>query len=90
MLRPVLLSGSRGVFRITNRGRDLLALNLPKLTVKDLKRYPEFAAFRRGSVGGTTVPEDDAPMVKTETPQEQLENAYRALRDTLGTTFSTW
>src|SRR5579883_1014663 len=30
----------RGVFRITGRGKELLALNVPKLTIKELSRYP--------------------------------------------------
>src|SRR5689334_972570 len=35
----------RGVFRITDRGRELLALNLPRLSIQNLSKYPEFVAF---------------------------------------------
>jgi restriction system protein len=75
----------RGVFRITDRGKDLLALNVPRLTIRDLSKYPEFVAFHRGTVPDGTeqavAPEkvDSA----SETPEEQLANAYTLLRDAL-------
>jgi restriction system protein len=37
----------RGVFKITKRGRDLLGLNLPSITNKNLAVYPEFVAFQK-------------------------------------------
>ena len=72
----------RGVFRITGRGRELLALNLPKLTIRNLSKYPEFVAFHKGSQNGgdddqATIPE------KTQTPEEQLANSYKVIRDSL-------
>jgi restriction system protein len=37
----------RGVFKITARGRELLALNLPKLTIQNLSKYPSFKRSTR-------------------------------------------
>jgi restriction system protein len=72
----------RGVFRITQRGKELLALNRPRLTIQDLSKYPEFVAFHKGS----SEPPDGEPEPKPEraqTPEEQLTNAYKILRDSL-------
>lgn len=72
----------RGVFRITERGKELLALNLPKLTVQHLSHYPEFVAFHKGSQsGGDEIQECRAE--KTQTPEEQLADAYKVLREAL-------
>jgi restriction system protein len=72
----------RGVFKITERGRELLALNVPKLTIRDLSKYPEFVAFHKGSQNGG---DDDQESIteKTQTPEELLANAYKVLRDSL-------
>lgn len=74
----------RGVFRITDRGKELLKLNVPKLTIKNLNVYPEFVAFHRSSPNGREDEPDDKPE-KTETPEEQLASAYKVLRDALAT-----
>ena len=72
----------RGVFRITERGKELLALNLPKLTIQNLAKYPEFVAFRRGSQSAGDEDQEIEPE-KTQTPEEQLASAYKVLRDSL-------
>ncbi len=74
----------RGVFKITKRGQELLALNLPNLTNKNLAAYPEFVAFQKGAHtqgGGNEAEKPD----KTETPEEQIAGASRLLRDALAT-----
>jgi restriction system protein len=65
----------RGVFKITDRGRELLELNLPKLTIKQLAVYPEFVAFHKGSQKSDENEQEERE--KKETPEEQLENATR-------------
>ncbi|MFN3326099.1 MAG: winged helix-turn-helix domain-containing protein [Bryobacteraceae bacterium] len=71
----------RGVFQITERGRELLALNLPRLTIRELSRYPEFVSFHKGDNGAR---QESSPAGEaTLTPEEQLESAYRVLRDNL-------
>ncbi len=72
----------RGVFRITERGKTLLELNLPRLTIQNLSKYPEFVAFHRGSQNGGEE-EREIKSEKTQTPEEQLANAYKILRDSL-------
>jgi restriction system protein len=72
----------RGVFRITDRGRELLALNLAKITVQHLNQYPEFTAFHKGNESGIVQDEASLPL-KTQTPEEQLANAYKVLRQAL-------
>lgn len=76
---------ARGKFRITQRGRDLLATNPMALNVRMLRQYPEFQIFHRGN-------NDDAQeesigsiqaIASDETPEEQLESRYQALRKEL-------
>lgn len=75
----------RGVFRIVERGRDLIQLNMPRLTVQHLSKYPEFVAFHRGNANSSAPAEDQIsiPGSKSETPEEQLAAAYTVLRDSL-------
>jgi len=72
----------RGVFRITERGRELLSLNLPKLTIRNLSKYPEFVAFHKGSQNGGDEDQETVPE-KTQTPEELLANSYKVIRDSL-------
>ncbi len=70
----------RGLYKITARGRELLELNLPKLTIQNLAKYPEFQTFRKGAqAGGTNGQDGDSE----KTPEEQLANAYKVIRETL-------
>lgn len=73
---------SRGVFRIAGRRRELLALNLPRLTVHNLLQYPEFVAFHKGSTDKTTGGDSDKSD-SPQTPEEKLANTYKDLRDGL-------
>lgn len=74
----------RGVYRITERGKDYLK-NHTDLRKQDLMAYPEFAAYASGSASpksdSTTAP---APVQETElTPTEMLEQAYHSIVDDL-------
>jgi restriction system protein len=74
----------RAVFRITSRGRELLALNLERLTVRILYRYPEFLAFHKGQRGDSEAEDAQEPKeVRDQTPEEQLADAYKVLRESL-------
>ena len=78
---------SRGVYRITDRGRAYLSTHTD-LRKKDLLEYPEFAEYANGiSASNTqntdvTAPAVDSPEV---TPTEQLESAYSAINKDLAT-----
>jgi restriction system protein len=72
----------RGVFQITDRGRDLLKENQDGITVKTLARYPEFLEFHRGnSVGGVTA--GDIEQDPGQTPEERLAAVYGLIRSSL-------
>src|ERR1017187_6870789 len=74
----------RGVFKITHRGRELLALNLPGLTNKNLAVYPEFVPFQKGPQNGGGQDAEEKHD-KKETPEEQMASASQLLRDALAT-----
>lgn len=77
----------RGLFRITERGKHVLASNPARIDMKFLEQFPEYIAFRsRGkgtkekSEAGQTLAEG---AVSEATPEELLEAGYRQLRSAL-------
>ena len=83
----LLEATSRGKFRITKRGLDLLAVSPKTIRVATLYQYPEFVKFHAKStkdVGVGLQNEAQIPHEKNEiepiNPEEQLENAYQELR----------
>lgn len=79
----LLEAPKRGIFRITERGRQVLKDAPPAINVAYLNRFEEFRAFR------TLRHEKDKPVKpptngdSDPTPEEALEAAYQALRDEL-------
>lgn len=70
----------RSYYRITERGKDVLKSNPPRIDMKFLEQFPEYLEFRERK--GTqprpkeaTVEEDDE-----RTPEEILEDAYEEIR----------
>jgi restriction system protein len=82
----LLESTRRGFYRITSRGKELIATKPATINVKLLKQYPEFLEFRQlkgtRSVAKMTS-QAELPDVAVATPSEALENAYENLRDEL-------
>ncbi|MEX3929929.1 restriction endonuclease [Paraburkholderia sp. BR10936] len=76
-------SSGRGRFRITQRGRELLATNPTKLDIRTLKQFPEFQAFHQANTDDTGGNSTDEQVVAGETPEERLESSYQALRKEL-------
>ncbi len=72
---------SRGVYRVTDRGLELLSRKGAALAVKDLMEYSEFLDFwapkRVDNGGGGISPPDERP------PIERLEAAYAEAREAL-------
>lgn len=73
----------RGVFKITNRGREILVTNPSRIDSKFLERFPEFMDFKEASksssdTSGSVVIED--PTTMTTTPEEAIEFAHQGLR----------
>lgn len=72
---------ARATIQITDRGRELLATNPPKINIKLLKSYPEYLAFQHATrTKKEEDPEDESDSIS---PREQLENAYDRLQRTL-------
>ncbi len=78
----------KGIFRITDRGRDLLATHIGGIGVADLMVYPEFVVFRNktgtkrgtgGDVAGKVVP-TDANDAANDTPEDAIQSAHDNLR----------
>ena len=79
----VLNPAGRGVYQITDRGKELLKQNLPKITVKTLHQYPEIVQMYKG---GSTLEPVVAPshdVEPTMTPEEQLDGSFQVLREAL-------
>lgn len=81
---------SRGKFKITQRGLDLLKTNPKTIRIKTLCQYPEFSKFYKkdnpsldGNEQNINVIIQDKNEVEPVTPEEQLENAYQDLRSQL-------
>ena len=75
----------RGIFRITDRGRDLLATHPEGIHVDDLNVYPEFVAFRnksgtrRGAARDNGVAEA-AEAHTADTPEDAIQSAHESLK----------
>lgn len=73
----------RSYYRITERGKDVLARNPSRIDMKFLEQFPEYIEFRERESGrrkskGTSVSESGE-----KTPEEILEDAYEEIRDGL-------
>jgi restriction system protein len=81
-------SPRRGVYRLTERGRQVLAENPPSVAMSYLARFPEYVVFRQGPATGDGArgPSPIAPqppVIDTRTPDDLLEDGYRQLRAAL-------
>ena len=74
----------RAHYRITERGRDVLASNPDRIDLNVLGQFEEFEEFRQRS--RSREPDESQMPVATddsETPEEQMEDASRELRSAL-------
>jgi len=76
----LLESTRRGFFRITERGRSVLASRPARVDVKFLEQFPEFVAFR--DLRHEKSEEKTEPTIEPvdATPEEALDAAYQRLR----------
>lgn len=77
----LLSSPQRGVFEITERGKDLLKENPPAINVKLLKRYPEFVEFQSPSNNDDN--SEASPSITAtndRTPEELLLGSVQELK----------
>jgi len=75
----LLESPSRGMFRLTPRGREVLQENPSEITSSYLRRFAEFVEFK-----SLAQQPADATSDSLATPEEALENSYVSLRAALG------
>ena len=76
---------SRGVYRISTRGRNYLSSHTD-LRKKDLLAYPEFASYANGALDVVSDPVQPTTTYSLEpetTPTEQLEIAYSSINKDL-------
>lgn len=73
----LLESPGRGTFRITERGVEVLQSDLPQISAKFLRQFPEFVEFQKGKKASDKGEEAD------QTPEEVLESSYQGLRSDL-------
>jgi len=76
---------SRGVFRITERGQQILREHPQRVDLRILRQQPGYLEARdskKGKNGKKNIGEE--PSDDAQTPEEQIEAASVALRDSLG------
>lgn len=81
----LLQSEKRGIFQITDCGRQLLAKNPKQVDVELLDQYEEFREFRtrKRGISKSTVPSREPEPVTDQTPEDALAAAYSKLRENL-------
>lgn len=72
----------RGHFKITSRGKDILAANLSDINVAFLEQFQEFKQFKATTKNSVEV-EQQTSITPEQTPEEQIEAAYQGLREQL-------
>lgn len=78
----LLESTHRGIFKITNRGLEVLRKNPSRINVSFLKQFPEFIEFqllKKDPLEKEEKIDEDT----TRTPEEQLEESYQKIRKTI-------
>ncbi|NLX15065.1 MAG: hypothetical protein GXY44_15645 [Phycisphaerales bacterium] len=76
----------RGVFRITERGLDVLKKNPTEINLRFLRQFPEYEEARekhKENRQQASSPEVEEQESENKTPAEQLEEAYQTLRNNL-------
>lgn len=79
----------RGVFELTEAGRQLLATNPQKVDLNTLSNYESFRTWDeasrapRSSSGSGSVPQGLPPNEDHETPEEAMDAAYAVVRQSL-------
>ncbi len=76
----------RSYYRITERGRQVLKSNPPRIDMKFLEQFPEYVEFRdrdAGKLQSAVISNKEFEVTQRQTPEEQLEDAYQEIRATL-------
>lgn len=76
----VIESTGRGLFRITERGYDLLATDPEEIDNDLLSQFPEFVEFQTPNTTSTTQSTKATERDDEQTPEELIETTYLKLR----------
>ena len=79
----LLQAPRRGVFCITQRGRELLVRQLTRIDLKTLQQYPEYERARRGDAQASAESAVQVVAPSELTPEEAIERAHLSLRNDL-------
>ncbi|HLO16557.1 MAG TPA: restriction endonuclease [Anaerolineales bacterium] len=71
----------RSFYRITERGKEVLASNPSRIDMNYLKRFPEYIEFKEKE--NERKEKEQIEEIEESTPEEVLENAYQEIRETL-------
>lgn len=77
----LLQNTKRSYYRITDRGREVLKENPPRIDMKYLQRFPEYVEFKKRRNISTDISE--RTIEDNRTPEETLEDAYQEIRGDL-------
>lgn len=70
----------RSYYRITERGKQVLAGNPSRIDMKFLEQFPEYVEFREREGGRRRPPKETGFEQEEKTPEEVLEDAYQEIR----------
>ena len=85
----LLASPKRGLFQITEKGKDVLSKNPDEINVQFLEQFPGFIEFRQLKREKSKNQDQLDLSSSSTTPEENLENSYQALRSELGSEILT-
>lgn len=74
----------RAHFRVTDRGREVLASPPARIDIRFLSRFPEFEAFRGVGSGGEKELAEEVVQTTGMTPDEMIRRAHEQLEEELG------
>ena len=72
----------RSYYRITERGKQVLARNPSRIDMRFLEQFPEYVKFRERE-GVRRRPKESRTDEEEKTPEEILEDSYEEIRDSL-------
>lgn len=78
----LLTSSRRGIYQISDKGKEILVRPPSRIDVPFLRNFPEFIAFRGGSKERVEE-QEELTTDHSATPEESLELAYTKIRDDL-------
>ncbi len=73
----------RSVYRITDRGRQILTANPERVDLSVLSHFPEFDQFRSGTGRRKRTAVTTSSVEEIATPEERIAAAYQELREAL-------